>query len=253
MSEPRQDQRDQKDERGGRMRAFAGNSFDDYYDHALCEHPLPGRLLIGAVVRILWVVTKLLWPWRLERAELLLDDPRGRVVIMNHESMLDPVVAVVSMWMAHVPVRIVYKSEFDKIRPATWLFSRAGGFPVERGTADMKTVRRARAMLQRGECVLIYPEGTRVRSDAEAKSHGGYAIMAQLAKAPVQPLAIIGARHLRFRQRVVMRAGEPIEWGELSHLKRKEQVAEMERLGMERVYELRDALRAENPDVEEVA
>ena len=50
-----------------------------------------------------------------------------------------------------------------------------------------------------------------------------------------------------------MRAGEPIEWGELSHLKRKEQVAEMERLGMERVYELRDALRAENPGVEEVA
>ena len=244
MSEPRQD------ERGGRMRAFAGNSFDDYYDHALCEHPLPGRLLIGAVVRILWVVTKLLWPWRLERAELLLDDPRGRVVIMNHESMLDPVVAVVSMWMAHVPVRIVYKSEFDKIGPATWLFSRAGGFPVERGTADMKTVRRARAMLMRGECVLIYPEGTRVRDDADQRSHGGYAIMAQLAKAPVQPIAIIGARDLRLRGRVYMDVGEPIEWGELTATKRKEQLAEMERTGMERVYELRDRLRREHPGVE---
>ena len=232
------------------MRAFSGNSFDDYYNHDIREHPLPGRLLIGAVVRILWVITKFLWPWRVENAELLLSDPRGRVIIMNHESMLDPVVAVVTLWLNHVPVRIVYKSEFDKIRPATWLFSRAGGFPVERGTADMKTVRRARAMLMRGECVLIYPEGTRVRDDAQAESHGGYAIMAQLAKAPVQPLAIIGARRLRFRHRVYLRAGEPIEWSDLSSDKRKEHLAEMERVGMERVYELRDQLRAEYPGVD---
>lgn len=240
-------------EKDRRMRAFAGNSYDDYYDHDLREHPLPGRLFISFVVQLLWVLTRLLWPWRLEQAELLLDDPRGRVVIMNHESMLDPVAVVLTMWRAGVPVRIIYKSEFDKIGPATWLFSRAGGFPVERGTADMKTVRRARAMLQRGECVLIYPEGTRVRKDSEAETHGGYAIMAQLAKAPVQPVAIIGARNLRFRSRVYMRAGAPIEWGELADLKRKEQVGAMEHLGMERVYELRDALRREHPGVEEDA
>lgn len=234
----------------GRMRAFAGNTFDDYYDHALSDHPLPGRLFIGAVVRILWVLTKLLWPWKIEHAERLTGDARGRVVIMNHQSMLDPVAVVTTMWMAHVPVRIVYKSDFDKIGPATWLFSRAGGFPVERGTADMKTVRRARAMLMRGECVLIYPEGTRVRDDADERSHGGYAIMAQLAKAPVQPVAMIGARHLRFRSRVYMSVGEPIEWSELAAEKRKEQLAEMEREGMRRVYELRDELRREHPGVE---
>lgn len=243
-------ERNARGERGGRMRAFAGNTFDDYYDHDLRDHPLPGRLLIGAVVRILWLVTKLLWPWRIERAERLLDDARGRVIIMNHESMLDPVVVVVTMWLARVPVRIVYKSEFDRLLPATWLFSRAGGFPVERGTADMKVVRRARAMLSRGECVLIYPEGTRVRDDAEQQSHGGYAIMAQLAKAPVQPVAIVGARHLRFRRPVYVRVGDPIEWSDLTAGKRKEQLAEMERVGMARVYELRDALREDHPGVE---
>ena len=243
-------EREARSEKGGRMRAFAGNTFDDYYDHDLRDHPLPGRLLIGAIVRILWLVTKLLWPWRIERAERLLDDARGRVIIMNHESMLDPVVVVVTMWLARVPVRIVYKSEFDKLLPATWLFSRAGGFPVERGTADMKVVRRARAMLSRGECVLIYPEGTRVRDDAEQQSHGGYAIMAQLAKAPVQPVAIVGARHLRFRRPVYVRVGDPIEWSDLAAGKRKEQLAEMERVGMARVYELRDALREDHPGVE---
>ena len=81
-------------ERGERMRAFAGNTLDDYYDHDIRDHPLPGRLLIGAIVRILWVVTKFLWPWRVENVELLTQDPRGRVIIMNHESMLDPVAVV---------------------------------------------------------------------------------------------------------------------------------------------------------------
>ena len=237
-------------EKDGRMRAFAGNSLDDYYDHDIREHPLPGRLLIGAVVRILWVVTKFLWPWRVENLELLTEDPRGRVIIMNHESMLDPVVVVVALWLARVPVRIVYKSDFDRIGPAAWLFSRAGGFPVQRGTADMKTVRRARAMLARGESVLIYPEGTRVRDDADAQTHGGYAIMAQLAKAPVQPVAIIGARRLRFRRPVYVRAETPIEWSEIPGEKRKEQLAEMERRGMERVYALRDQMRADYPGVD---
>ena len=232
------------------MRAFAGNTFDDYYDHDIRQHPLPGRLLIGAIVRILWLVTKLLWPWRVENAELLVNDARGRVIIMNHESMLDPVLVVVTLWLAHVPVRIVYKSDFDKIKPATWLFSRAGGFPVQRGTADMKTVRRARAMLARGECVLIYPEGTRVRDDADQQAHGGYAIMAQRAKAPVQPVAIIGARHLRFRRPVYVRADRPIEWSEIGAEKRKEQLAEMERIGMARVYDLRDQMRADYPGVD---
>ena len=232
------------------MRAFAGNTFDDYYDHDIRQHPLPGRLLIGAIVRILWLVTKLLWPWRVENAELLVNDARGRVIIMNHESMLDPVLVVVTLWLAHVPVRIVYKSDFDKIKPATWLFSRAGGFPVQRGTADMKTVRRARAMLARGECVLIYPEGTRVRDDADQQAHGGYAIMAPLAKAPVQPVAIIGARHLRFRRPVYVRADRPIEWSEIGAEKRKEQLAEMERIGMARVYDLRDQMRADYPGVD---
>ena len=242
----------EKDEKAatGRMRAFAGNTLDDYYDHALSEHPLPGRLLIGAVVRILWVVTKFLWPWKIENAERLLSDSRGRVLIMNHESMLDPVVIVVTMWLAHVPVRIVYKGDFDRIKPAAWLFSRAGGFPVARGTADMKTVRRARTMLMRGENVLIYPEGTRIRRDEDEKPHGGYAIMAQLAKAPVQPIAIIGARHLRFRRPVYMDVAEPIEWAEISSDTRKEQLAEMESIDMARVYALRNELRERYPGVD---
>ena len=234
----------------GRLHAFAGNTYDDYYDSAMSDFPWTARLVMNVVVAACWAFTKLVWPWKLEEAELLTKDARGRMVIQNHESMVEPVIMVVTMWRAHIPLRIVYKSEFDKIGIARWLFSRVGGFPVSRGTADMKTVRRARAMLQRGECVLIYPEGTRVKQDADADVHGGYALMAQLAKAPVQPVAVIGARHLRFRSRVYLKAGASVEWSQLSAEKRKEQVREMEQTGMDEVYRLRDELRGEHPGLE---
>ena len=136
------------------------------------------RQVMNIVVAACWAFTKLVWPWKIEEAELLTKDARGRVIIQNHESMVEPVIMVVTLWRAGIHTRIVYKSEFDKISIATWLFSRVGGFPVSRGTADMKLIRRARAMLQRGECVLIYPEGTRVKDDADAEVHGGYALMA---------------------------------------------------------------------------
>ena len=217
----------------------------------MSDFPWTARVLMAIVVAACYAFTKLVWPWKIEQAELLTEDRRGRVIIQNHESMVDPVIMVVTMWRAGIHMRIVYKKEFDRIGIARWLFSRVGGFPVERGSADMKLVRRARASLQRGECLLIYPEGTRVKADSEAEVHGGYALMAQLAKAPVQPVALVGARFLGFRSRVALKAGRPIEWSDLEAKKRKEQVAEMERRGMEAVYALRDELRAEHPELKE--
>ena len=75
--------------------------------------------------------------------------------------------------------------------------------------------------------------------------------MAQLAKAPVQPTAVVGARFLKLRSRVVMRCGEAIEWSSLSSSKRKEQAAEMESRGMAAVFSLRDELRADYPELKE--
>ena len=234
----------------GKLHAFAGNTYDDYYDSAMSDFPWTARVLMNIVVYACLAFTKLVWPWKVEQAELLTKDARGRVIIQNHESMVDPVIMVVVLWRAGIHMRIVYKSEFDRIWIARWLFSRVGGFPVNRGATDMKVVRRARACLQRGECLLIYPEGTRVKKDAKAEVHGGYALMAQLAKAPVQPTALVGARHLRFRSRIVVRAGKPIEWSDLGSTKRKQQVAEMESRGMDEVYALRDALREAYPELE---
>lgn len=242
------------------LRAFRHNSFDDYYDHAMRDYPLPGRLLMGFVVGVVGGASKVLWPWRIETPDALwhATGERGRVIVMNHTSMLDPVIVIASEWVHGHRVRPIYKSEFDSFKPASWLFSRAGAIPVERGTADVKAVRRAQRALQRGEDVLIYPEGTRVKSDDEpVELHAGFALMAQLGRADVLPMAIVGARDITTRtrkvphfHRVYCKVGEPITFASLSVKGRKRQAEAMEHKAMDEVYALRAELRAEHPGKE---
>ncbi|WP_068539129.1 (d)CMP kinase [Olegusella massiliensis] len=241
------------------LRAFAGNSFDDYRDRAMCEYPRPAKLFIGVVVGVLGFLTKLLWPWTFEDGEKLWSNRKGRVIIMNHVSMLEPVAAFVTLYVHGIRGRFIYKSEFDKNKFMSWLLSRAGCIPVERGTADLKAVRRAERALKRGECVVIYPEGTRIRSDEEPiEIHGGFALMAQLAKADVQPTAVVGARQItpqgahfkRLFWRVFFKVGDPISFADIPAQGRKAKAREMERIAMEQVYALRDELRAKHPGKE---
>jgi cytidylate kinase len=228
---------------------------DFYYDTAVREYPLRHRALYLATMLVCGGISKLFWPWKLENGEELWNADGGRMVIMNHVSMLDPVIIIISDWAHGRRMRPIYKSEFDNVAIAKWFFSRVGAIPVKRGTADLKAVRRAQRALQRGEDILVFPEGTRIYSDdQEVTIHGGFALMAQLAKAKVQPVAIVGARDgapggnkpLR-PHKVFMRAGKAVGFDELGVKGRKKQAEAMEKTAMERVYALRDALRRDHP------
>lgn len=236
-----------------RLRAFRC-SRKDYLTHGIDEFPLPVRIAYNFIFFVVWAFSRLRWRTRVEGAEAFLAEARehGSVIVMNHVSMIEPVVVVTWLWRHGIRVRPIYKSEFDKIGPAAFFFPRVGGIPVNRGTADLAALRAAKEALLRGECVLIYPEGTRIRTDEPAEIHGGFATIAQMGKADVIPMAVVGAadpHHTRptHVKHPVIRVGELLSFDALPAGSRKERMAEMERLAWERVMALRDALRTENP------
>lgn len=230
---------------------------DYYYDRGMRENPPAIRVLYLVIIGILFAFSKVYWRWRVERAEELLPTgDTGSVIISNHTSMGEVVATVCHIVRTGRRVRPIMKSEFNKNPIVKWFFARVGGIPVERGTSDMKALRRAQHALQRGEDVLIYPEGTRIRSDDQpVEIHGGFALIAQMAKAPVVPLAVCGFRDVTPPGALIMRpvktwirCGERLSLSDApAELKRRERLQWLEDESVRRMYEVRDALREEHP------
>lgn len=231
---------------------------EDYFDNGMDDYPFSAKVLLGVVICVVGFLSKVLWPWRIEDGEKLWNEHGPRVIIMNHVSFLETVLPSVTMWFRGVHVRPIYKSEFDDNKFLHWLLPRVGGIPIDRGSADVKSVRRATNCLKRGESLLVFPEGTRIKTEEQpVEIHGGFALIARNAKVGVQPMAVVGARDIarpgkkiHFFLRVYFKVGDIISWDEMTATKRRERSDEMERVGMERVYALRDELRAEHPGKE---
>ena len=142
----------------------SGLNAASHYDAAMSVFPWYERAIYALAMAVLWAFSKLMWRWSVDAPSKLperVEGSTGSVVICNHTSMAEVVALVPYLWARGHRVRPIFKSEFNKIGIARWAFALAGGIPVERGEADMAALRAAQHALQRGEDVLIFPEGTR--------------------------------------------------------------------------------------------
>lgn len=132
----------------------------------------------------------------------------------NHRSFLDPFVIGT---LVRRPVYYMAKRELFEKRWQAWILNALGAFPVDRGAGDGDAMRTARAILERGDCVVLFPEGTRIRRGPLADPHKGIGRLALETGAPVAPVAVIGTEEVRrgwrIRPRKVrLRVGRPLRF-----------------------------------------
>ncbi|NMB35582.1 MAG: 1-acyl-sn-glycerol-3-phosphate acyltransferase [Firmicutes bacterium] len=116
--------------------------------------------------------------------------PRGPYIICsNHTSWFDPPL-LGCLVTGRQKINFMAKEELFKIFLIGPLFKKLNAFPVKRDTADRKAIRRALQVLEDGEILGLFPEGTRVRTGELGEPYHGAALIALKSGKPVLPVAI---------------------------------------------------------------
>ena len=67
-----------------------------------------------------------------------------------------------------------------------------GAYPVRRGAGDTESIRKTISLLEEGEAVLVFPEGTRGDGETLNPINKGVAMFAKRTNAPVIPVGVVG-------------------------------------------------------------
>ncbi|HSN07374.1 MAG TPA: lysophospholipid acyltransferase family protein [Candidatus Angelobacter sp.] len=163
------------------------------------------------------------------RADVLPDGSQeGIVVCPNHISWFDPLESAHFLYDNGRPPRYLGKESVFRVPVVGRIIRGAGQIPVYRETSDAaQSVRDAVDAVEKGECVVVYPEGTISRDPGLWPMTGktGAARIALTTGASVVPLAQWGAQEVigpyrnefRILPRKVMRvtAGPPVDLDDL--------------------------------------
>ena len=89
-------------------------------------------------------------------------------------------------------LRFMSKAEMFEKKFLGWLIGSLGAFRVSRGEGDTESVRTAIELLNSGEAILIFPEGTRGDGKTMNPISRGVSLLAKKTNAQIVPVGLIG-------------------------------------------------------------
>lgn len=134
---------------------------------------------------ILWPIFSLIHPRRVVGRENIPQD--ACLLCGNHTRYSDPLFIILSMGRRNHPY-IMGKAELLKIPVLGWILKKAGVIPVDRGKSDVKAIKESIRVLKEGKKLLMFPEGTRVKSGEDQAAKTGAAMLALRTGVPLIPV-----------------------------------------------------------------
>ena len=152
-----------------------------------------GRGLLGCVVG-----------YRVELSGLEHIPPMRPVIFMaNHQSYMD----VPALFSLPGQLRWMADEGLFRIPVFGWAMRMAGYVPVHRGDAreGIRSLDRAKRLLEQGLSIFIFPEGTRSHSGLFGRFQTGGFRLAVATGTPIVPVVVVGTRQLLPRGTVIFR------------------------------------------------
>lgn len=112
------------------------------------------------------------------------------LIIANHESFWDP--PIVGITLGRRVTYMARKTLFEN-KIGSYLMRMQGAFPVDQDGTGLDGIRTAMQLLEKGEGVIVFPEGTRTPDGTMKEFMAGIVLLIRRAKVPVLPVGIAGA------------------------------------------------------------
>ena len=154
----------------------------------------PGRYIVGRSARMTGALASRGTPfWRFSWGGKRPENPRKPyVVVVNHESNFDPFL------LSHLPFEMKYlsKKSLFRIPFFGWAMRIVGDIAIDRGDKDSRgrSLDACKVVLAKKVSVLIFPEGTRSRTDEMLPFKPGAFRLAIETGLEILPLGLTGTR-----------------------------------------------------------
>ena len=164
---------------------------------------------------------KVVHRWQISGLEHIPEDG-ATILVANHISNLDPPLVGSPLQRK---VHFMAKAELFEVPVLGQVIPQLGAFPVRRGAGDRAALRTVFKLLDEGQVLGLFPEGTRSKSGEVEEAHSGAAVFALRSGATVVPTAIIGP--VKAFRKVRLIYGPPVDLSRFQGVKaNKEIIAE---------------------------
>lgn len=190
-----------------------------------------------SIVRVVVKDALIVWFKIYNRVEIIGREniPKEGPVIFcgNHKTYMDPPLMVVTgkRKMRFLAKKELYKNKFLAL--LGWAFE---AIPVNRNEKDISAIKTSLKVLKEGNCIALFPEGTRNGMAKGEKAKDGVAFFAVRSGAKVVPCGIKGGQ--KDNRKVIIKYGEALDYSEFKGCKDKEKLDEITKEIMDKIVEL---------------
>lgn len=119
-----------------------------------------------------------------------LDAARGGLLLINHQSFLDPLLVAV---LLDRPVSYLARDTLFRVPVLGWILRRTYVIPISREAVRGGSIKAAIERLEQGVLVGIFPEGRRASEPGVSAFRPGFLAIVRRTTQPVYPVAVSGA------------------------------------------------------------
>ena len=139
---------------------------------------------------------------------------KSAIFACNHQTNND---AIIIKARVNLRFKFLAKDSLFKNKFIGWIFRGLGAYPINRGGNDIKAVKTTLNYLKNNKQIVIFPEGTRVKSDESAEYKNGLVMFALKTDCYVIPSVFRKKTNAFVFNKLVI--GEPFKFSEMDEFK----------------------------------